>query len=583
MDVSSINNTISFYKGLLETNSVTKPVIKFKDIKADFFRSNICQPFERTTPEKQGVSSAKVLEFLKELREDSTLNMHNIMVLRNGKVIAEAAFESNDLSCWKMSFSACKSVVSIAIGILVDRNLLDINTPVLDFFPEYESPVLKAKMREITVKTLLTMSTGSTFNEFVCMTTDNWEKSFIKSAFSLKSGTSFNYNSMNTYMLSAIVTKVSGDSLSKFLDENLFKYLGIENYYFEKSPTGVEIGGWGLYILPEDFAKIGQLVMQKGVWNGRQIVSKQWLNTATDKQIITPGFCGDFNYGFQIWTGREENSFLFNGMFGQNVWGFKDNGILIVSNAGNKELFQQSNFYKIVKKYFSKKFPETLPQDKKENFKLKKYIYFLSSGDSMPHFIKKIKRKIINKRFYKATQIVGKEFISISDNTATVGLLPKILQVIQNNYSTGFKSIKLMELDGVLNMIYCENKSVFSIKLGIDEFLESEIYYYGEKYLVTSAIDSGINEDGNKVITIICNFLETFSTRKIKIIFKDKKIELTQFETPCSEFTLDDFNKIKSNVVKGKLLNAALSKINDEIIYNKFKKIFEPTVELIEI
>ncbi len=583
MEVSSINNALNLYKRIFSANTVTKSVIEFNDKKPDFVFSEVRKPFSRVTPESQGVSSVRLYDFYKELTEDKTLNMHNIMILKNGKVISEAAFGNSDLSVWKMSFSACKSVVSLAVGILVDEGKLDINTPILDFFPEQNNAVLKVKLREITVKTLLTMSSGSSFNEFVCLASDNWERSFFKSNFSLKPGSAFNYNSLNTYMLSSIVKRVSGASLSEFLDEKLFEPLGIYNYHFEKSPTNTEKGGWGLYILPEDFAKIGQLVLQNGVWEGRQIISENWIKEATAKQITTPEFCGDFDYGYQIWTGRDSNTFLFNGMFGQNVWGFKDSGILIVSNAGNGELFQQSNYYKIVSKHFSLEFPSVLPESIKDCKALINYTKSLSNRQKPNSFLRKLSSVWRESSFNFRSDIIDKEFGTVSENAATVGLLPKFLQIIRCNYSSGFKSIKFMYVDNILNMVYCENDSVFNVKLGVGEFLTSEIDYYGEKYRVASSINFGTDEDGNKVITVICDFLETFSSRKIKIYFKKGKVIYRQFETPFDDFSKDEFDKIKANAGKNKLLNAALSKIDDDYISYKLESVFEPQIRLVEI
>ncbi len=583
MEISSINNALILYKRIFSANTATKPVIEFSDKKPDFVYSEVCNPFSRVTPESQGVSSAHLYNFYKELAEDKTLNMHNIMVLKNGKVISEVTFGNSDLSVWKMSFSACKSVVSLAIGMLVDEGKLDINTPILEFFPEYSNAVLKVRLREITVKTLLTMSSGSSFNEFICMASDNWERSFLKSNFSLRPGTTFNYNSLNTYMLSSIVKRVSGVGLSEYLENKLFGPLGIYNYHFEKSPTEIEKGGWGLYILPEDFAKIGQLVLQNGVWDGKQIISENWIKDSTAKQITTPEFCGDFDYGYQIWTGENSNSFLFNGMFGQNVWGFKDSGVLIVSNAGNNELFQQSTYYKIVNKYFSVDFPKILPESIRENKTLINYTKSLSNRQKNGGFLQKLTMLWRESSFNIKSDIIGKEFGIVSENAATVGLLPKFLQIIRCNYSSGFKSVKFMYVDDILNMVYCENDSVFNVKLGVGDFITTEIDYYGEKYLVASSVNFGTDEDGDKVITVICDFLETFSSRKIKIYFKKGKVIYRQFEAPFDDLSKEELDKIKAGVGKNKLLSAVLGKIDEDYISYKLQSVFEPQIRLIEI
>jgi hypothetical protein len=127
---------------------------------------------------------------------------------------------------------------------------------------------------------------------------------------------------------------------------------------------GNEKAGWGLYILPEDIAKIGQMVLDGGRFEGRQIVPEEWIKEATRSQTVTPKTLGDYDYGYQIWVGRNERSFLFNGMFGQNVLGFFDTDVLLVSNAGNNELFQQSSYYALATKHFSREeaFSESKPK-----------------------------------------------------------------------------------------------------------------------------------------------------------------------------------------------------------------------------
>ncbi|MBQ3562411.1 MAG: serine hydrolase, partial [Clostridia bacterium] len=376
-----MKNGITMFKNLFDADSVMVPLISLKDHKPQFKEGRVTAPLERSTPEAQGVGSDVILNYLKELKEEKSINMHNILILRNGKIISETAFGNSDLSVWKMTFSACKSVVSLAIGMLVDEGKLDINAPICDFFPEYANPVYKIKLHDITVKTLLTMTTGSSFNEFLCMSTNAWEQAFFKSAFSLKPGSTFNYNSLNTYMLSAIIKKVSGQTLTEYLKPRLFEPLEITNYYFEKSNSDTEKGGWGLYIIPEDFAKIGQLVLNKGLWNAKRIISEEWLNEATSIQIATPKQFGKYDYGYHFWSGRQTNSFLFNGMFGQNILGYKDSGILIVTNAGNDELFQQSKFFEITDKYFSGKFQKALPKNNVAYHSLIKFSAHLSNGN----------------------------------------------------------------------------------------------------------------------------------------------------------------------------------------------------------
>lgn len=570
-----MSKVISMLKNLFNTDSTMVPYIDLKDRKPEFNPEICTSPLDAATPESQGVSSELIFNYLTELNDDTSINMHNVLILKNGKIISKTAFGNSDLSVWKMTFSACKSVVALAIGMLVDEGKLDINTCVCDYFPEHANPVTKLRLRDVTVKTLLTMSTGSTFNEFLCMSADNWEKAFFKSAFSLKPGTVFNYNSLNTYMLSAIVKRVSGQTLTEYLKPRLFEPLEIRNFYFEKSNSNTEIGGWGLFITPEDFAKIGQMVLNRGLWNSRRIVSEEWINTATRAQIATPKQYGDYEYGYQFWVGRKNNSFLFNGMFGQNVLGYFDSGILIVTNAGNDELFQQSRFFEITNKYFSGEFPKRLPENKASYRRLLKFIKQLNNKNKDKKLLDVIFPNQKLKAFIKNFELLDVNLLADSENSASVGILPKLLQIIQNNYSSGFKSISFSIESKQLLLKYCENNAEFIIPLGVNEFKNGEIDYYGEKYLISSKI-----ENGEKAITVMIDFIETFSSRKLIISKNSDGYYLKQSETPGMHLIRESLSLFKDTLSKNKLISTAVNKIKDDFLIYKCERVFEPTVKL---
>ena len=571
-----MNKLLGMIKNLFNVNITMVPLIEFDYRKPQFNSKLKILPLERTTPEKQGVSSKLVYDYITELQNEESINMHSVLILRNGKIINETVFGNNDLSVWKMTFSACKSVVSIAIGMLIDEGKLDLDTPILDFFSEYSNAVNRIKLRDVTIKTLLTMSSGSTFNEFACMTTDNWEKSYFKSGFAVKPGTNFNYNSLNTYILSAIINRVSGTSLTEYLRARLFEPLGIENYHFEKSNSSVEKGGWGLYIIPEDFAKIGQMVLNNGLWQGKRIVSEKWINLATKKQIITPESFGNYDYGYHFWVNESNNSFLFNGMFGQNILGFKDSGILIVSNAGNDELFQQSKFFEITERYFSGNFENYLPKNKADYRKLESFNNKQKNHNrklSVLSFIYKIN----DYKFIKNFELLNVKLAANSQNSASVGLLPKLLQIIQNNYSSGFLRVKFFLKKGYLFLQYEELESQFIIPLGINEYIRSEIDYYGEKYLIASRI----TKQGNKYIIDI-DYIETFSSRKLIFERKNSIFFLTHLERPGSNLLKESISLFKNSFSENRLLTSVVKTINNDFLHNKFKSVFEQSVELFE-
>lgn len=569
-----MGGNVGMLKNLFNCNTVMRPRVILNDKKPQFNPKGRVVPLIRSTPENEGIKSEYILNYLKEISDEKSINLHNLLILKNGKIISGTEFGNSDLSIWKMSFSATKSIVSIAIGMLVDEGKLSIKAPIIEFFPEYETPLSRIKLRAITVENLLTMSTGSTFNEFACMSSGEWEKSFFKSAFSIRPGGTFNYNSLNTYVLSAIVKKVSRETLSDYLKPRLFDPLEIFNYYFEKSNSMVEKGGWGLYIIPEDFAKIGQMLLNRGIWNGKRILSERWIDLATKRQITVPASFGNYDYGYHVWVGKNANSFLFNGMFGQNVLGFFDSNLLIVTNGGNDDFFQKSRFFEITEKYFSGDIAESLPNDKKSYRKLIKF------NDTLKLKIRRGLLDIIfpyrkTNKFVKHFNLLNLEFKTLSTNAASIGFLPKILQIVQNNYSSGFVSARFYIKDKQLILCFKEQSAQFNVPLGIGEFKISEIDYYGEKYLIAAGIEQ--NED---CFTINIDFLETFSSRKL--IFKKENglISLTLEERPGLDLIKQSVEVLKNSFPKNKFITNAVEKIKNDFIIAKFQNILQQKVFL---
>ena len=259
MNLTTASRTFQLLTRILDTQSATEAFLPTAAEKPPLPLRAPLQPFPRATPESQGVSSRLLRRFLEELNRGRDLYMQDVMVLRSGRVICEAAFGSQDLRAAKYTFSACKSVVSLAVGLLADDGLLSVEEPVADIFDE--SGTLRRRLKDMTVEDLLTMRSGVQFTEAEALTETDWVRRFLSAAPKGEPGEEFAYNSLNTYMLSAIIRRRSGRSLMELLQERLFGPMGITDVRWETCPMGVEKGGWGLYIRPEDLAKLGQLVL----------------------------------------------------------------------------------------------------------------------------------------------------------------------------------------------------------------------------------------------------------------------------------------------------------------------------------
>ena len=247
MGISNFNKTAILLRRMADLNSPTTPIVPHKTEKPLLNTVNYDTCFPCCTPEEVGINSSLVCDFLNKLKKNSLLNMHSIIMSRNGKIFCEATFGTHRLDLHKATFSMCKSIVSLAMGIAIDNRLVSNDTRIIDIFPELTNPIIRLKFSSLTVWHLLTMQSGASFNEIECLSSEEWIKEFFNSVTLKAVGKTFNYNSLNTYVLSAIVCKVSGESLTNYLKARLFDPLCIDEYFWEKSPEN--IGAFALKLL----------------------------------------------------------------------------------------------------------------------------------------------------------------------------------------------------------------------------------------------------------------------------------------------------------------------------------------------
>lgn len=570
MNLTSLGPTLTLLLRTLDSKRSTEPILKTGAQKPAFepYEEKVC--FEGVSPESQGISSSDIYSFIDEISKNSEINLHSIMMVKNGKVIYETSFGGQEQKVWKSTFSACKSITSLAIGMLVDEGKLSLDESIADIFSEETGIISKLRMKSLRVYHLLTMTSGVAFNEVEAMLSENWVKSYLSSSFDFEPGEKFGYNSLNTYMLSAIVRKKSGVGLSEYLTPRLFEPLGIEQFYWERCPSGIEKGGWGLYITIEDLAKIGLLVMQDGIWEEKRLISKKWLAAATSKRVEVPGGYGEYDYGFQIWTGKKVRSFLFNGMFGQNMLGYFDSKLMIITNAGDDEMFQQSPYFAIVHKYFNNAGSTPLPENKKASKLLEKQKKSLRYPEKLKRRQKKLPRE--------CAELIGTVYHTDDENSASVGLLPLILQCVQNNYTRGIRELRFGEDGGCFYLDYVENDLTNRLLIGFYAPKQTEVCFHGEKYLVSTIGEFALDEDMNKVLKLKIAFLETACTRTIKFFYSGDNATLRQYEAPGMSFVEQNVAGFTSGFEKKKIIGSAISKIDLDFLQFKLSKAFSPRV-----
>jgi len=290
----------------------------------------------RSTPEAQGVPSKAIADYIDAVRK-LKLNVHSLMVLRNGQVIAEGWWDPYKPEYPHEMASLSKSFTSTAIGIAVDRKLLTVEDNVAAFFSEYAELTTGADWQALKVKHLLTMSNGHNAAADARHTGgDDWAKNFFEQVFVHRPGDVFCYDSIASYMLSRIVAKATGMDMLEWLEINFFKPLGIKNITSARCPQGYSIGGWGMNIKTVDIAKLGLLYLQQGMWRGQQVLSKDWVAQATAAQIDTPDGLG---YGYQFWRSPHD-AFNGNGMYGQFCLVVPDKQLIVAITAGSDDMHE---------------------------------------------------------------------------------------------------------------------------------------------------------------------------------------------------------------------------------------------------
>ena len=263
--------------------------VAYEPITPDYWPT---EGFQTSTPEEQGMDSAKLVEMVEAYQEDHAENPTNsidsITIIRNGYVVADIYF--NPLypkETPHIIHSSTKSIMPALIGITIEQGHIEsVDVPIIEFFKDKELEITDSRMTEVTLKDLLTMQTGIRSRDsylyqwegwFEMTDTDDWVAHFFTLPLDVAPGTRFDYSNMASFMLSAIIHETTGMDTLSYARENLFDPLGIEDVYWETSPQGIGIGAARMWLKPHDMAKFGLLYLQKGQWDGQQIVPAEWV------------------------------------------------------------------------------------------------------------------------------------------------------------------------------------------------------------------------------------------------------------------------------------------------------------------
>ena len=275
----------------------------------------------RSTPEAEGVPSKAVTALFDSLMALPKTDIHSVVVLRHGKVIGEIYPAPFAPEYRHTMYSCSKTFVGAAVGLAIADNRLRLTDRVAAFFPEFLPDSVSANLADMTVRDLLTMTSGITPDWNMRNLTSDWIRTFLAKPVKTP-GKKFEYDSISTYMLSAIVQKVTGMTLLDYLKQKLFIPMHITDVAWEISPEGINTGGWGLHIQSESLAKFGLLLLNRGVWEGKQLLPASWVEQMMTRQI------GD--YGYQMWLCEYPGAVRADGALGQYILIVPDKDMVVV-------------------------------------------------------------------------------------------------------------------------------------------------------------------------------------------------------------------------------------------------------------
>ena len=280
--------------------------------------------FEAVAPEQLGITSASLINLI-ETAAARDLCLHSLMVIRHGKVAAQMWWKPYSPEKPHHLYSFSKSITCTAVGFAISEGLLSLDDRVVKFYPRRVENLLDKRVYSMTIEHLLTMTSGAFIaNEAMMNIHIDWAEWFLNSPLTYFPGEKFIYNSLNTYMLSNIIRRVTGMGLVDYLTPRLFEPLGIKRPQWYTCPMGIECGGWGLELTTEDMAKFTLLYLNDGVWNGKRILPEGWARLVGEKHADSSTDAkfayrpdSTAGYGYQFWINRDGKSYRADGMYAQ--------------------------------------------------------------------------------------------------------------------------------------------------------------------------------------------------------------------------------------------------------------------------
>lgn len=575
MDINVQTKTLALMVNLLRREFDGIPPYGYTVAKPPARQAQTAKPLPRSTPEAEGVPAAAVKKFFERLGDDAELGTHLAIVMRHGRVIGQTDYSPYSRHLPHMLYSLSKSVTGTAIGMLIDDGLLTLDEKLVDIFPDKISPAAHILWRHVTVRDVLTMSTGDRFNEAGSAVEEDWARAFLESLPKFEAGADFSYNSLNSYMLAAIVVRKTGMSVTDYLTPRLYKPLGINEYEWEKCPLGIEKGGWGLALKIEDAAKIGQLYLDGGVWNGTRLLSESWVKEASRRQIETPHAECPSGYGYQMWISPIESGFVFNGAFGQFVQVFPKWDAVVASFSGSSKLYAKGRMIEYTSALLDAMEDEPMPANPRGDAALEEWC---AGATYMPPIPGEYTGGDAAGFSGIAAALHGREY-RLRPSRGSV--IPQSIQAVHTNFSQGADMLCFKKSGEALKFEVYEFDKKYSLRLLPDGSPSvSVISSRGEEEIV--ATRALWRTDGDDIyLAAVCSFIETPHTVSILMKLSDEKVSVTFSESPSLEAA--SLMLLELMGYSGAAMRRIVSTIRAESLENALRSFLKPSAEGVRI
>ena len=536
---------------------------------------------ERCTPESVGISSADIIALMDAFEQIGVEN-HSFMILRHGKVCAEAWAAPMAPEIPHALYSFSKSFAATAIGFAMDEKIpvpstgepLNLDTKLKDIFPEEFAAKKKphAYDDELKLRHMLRMQSGKQMNLLADKAKIDWVEDYINAPFNAKPGTYWNYCNENSFMLCAAIRKLTGLTVNEYLTPRLYAPLGIEEPLWERNQEGTEAGGWGMYLRTEEMAKFMQCYMDGGKFAGKQIIPAWWVEEASKKQVdnsieIQPD--NKAGYGYHFWL-NSIGGFRADGMFSQHGLALPEYDAVIITTSGCP--IEQKDMDAICS-VFPKAFSDgALPEDPEMYARLQDRIqnYALETLPAAPRRHQEEQR--INKKVYR---IAKKPVGNISGFPASMLAMPITFMSTVKTGNIDKLRFVFRENELRMNWVEQDGKIRECVPIGLDGEYRYGKLHMGPVPFTTAGIGCW-NEDGS--LSISLRPLEAVSARTMRIYFEEDSITVKMGESPAvstiAQFLVAAFEVMVSNKFLVKSAEQAFKvvpKILDPTLHGKAK------------